>query len=133
LNYDNSTRFGLPSSPAGSLEATSRELNDQDKLVAERQVAQLQRAQAVAVARLSPLRVSLPTRGLRHSFVQVLQTEINKPLTITMNAANDRKMGWFKKASLWSGGFVCLWVIAAVFVTRRPVGGTHPAPTHLNL
>jgi hypothetical protein len=65
------------------------------------------------------LRVSLPTRGLRHSFAQVLQTELNKPLTITMTAANDRQTGWFKQIAMWSSGFLALWIIAAVAVARR--------------
>ena len=74
----------------------------------------MQKAQAVAVARVTPLRVNLPTRGLRHSFVQVLQTEVNKPLTITLSAANDRHIGWLRTTLLWAGVFLVLWLIAAV-------------------
>ena len=49
----------------------------------------------------------------RYSFVQILQTEINKPLTISFSAVNERQMGWFKKAVLWGGGFALLWLVAA--------------------
>ena len=47
-----------------------------DAEVAGQQWDKLEKAQQVAVAKVAPLRVSLPTRGVRFSFTQVLQTEI---------------------------------------------------------
>jgi len=90
-----------------------------DVKVAEQQVAQLQKAQAVAVTRATPLRVNLPTRGLRHSFSQVLQIEQDKPLTIRFNASNDRQMGWTKTFALWAAGFAGVWILAAFAVSLR--------------
>ena len=84
------------------------------------QVAQLQKAQAVAVTRVTPLRVNLPTRGLRHSFVQVLQTEVDKPLTVQLSAHNDRNTGWFMQSLWWIGGLLLLWGLAAVALLFRP-------------
>jgi hypothetical protein len=122
LNYDNSVRFGQDgANQTGGQQGQQQREIQYDVKVAERQVAQVQKAQAVAVTRVTPLRVNLPTRGLRHSFVQVLQTEVNKPLTITLRAANDRQMGWLKTASLWMGGFIALWIFAAAATfVRRP-------------
>jgi hypothetical protein len=118
-NFDNSPRFGLDIAEPGSPPEPQPAFG-YDTKVLERQVTQLQRAQAVALTRVTPLRVSLPTRGVRHSFAQVLQTEINKPLTITLAAANDRQMGWLKTIALGSGGFIILWILAAAAIARRP-------------
>lgn len=90
-----------------------------DKKVAEQQVAQLQKAQAVAVTRVTPLRVNLPTRGLRHGFVQVLQTEVNKPLSVRFTASNDRRSGWLISAARWIGAGLTLWLLAAVALLFR--------------
>lgn len=92
---------------------------DYDARVAEQQVAQLQKAQALTETRVAPLRVNLPTRGLRYSFVQALQTEPNKPLTIRLHARNERERGWVAAAALWLGGFGLLWIVAAVTLAAR--------------
>jgi hypothetical protein len=92
---------------------------DYETDVAQRQVEVLQKAQAVAVSRVQPLRVNLPTRGLRHAFTQVLQTEVNKPLTVSLYAASTRETGWFKLVLLWGGGFLALWIVAAFAASRR--------------
>jgi len=61
-----------------------------DTAAAEQQWEKLQQAQEVAVAKVRPLRVNLPTRGLRHSFAQVLQTETGKPMLVSFTADNTR-------------------------------------------
>ena len=111
------------------LESLDRKLSEYDEKAAEQQVVQLQKAQAVAVTRVTPLRVNLPTRGLRHSFVQVLQTEVDKPLTIRLSAASEREAGWFKLTALWLGGFAVIWMMAAVLIhfRRRVEAGTTSA------
>ncbi|MBI4026254.1 MAG: hypothetical protein HY360_14805 [Verrucomicrobia bacterium] len=91
-----------------------------DAEAAEQQWAKLQQAQELAVARVQPLRVNLPTRGARHSFTQVLQTEIKKPMTIQFVAVNTREIGWFNSSILAMGGFVALWVMAAIGLPKRP-------------
>jgi hypothetical protein len=86
---------------------------DYDARVAEQQVARLRKAQAVAVVRVQPLRVALPTRGVRHAFAQVLQTGYDKSLVVTMRATATRGMGWGRTLA-WSGaGFAALWIACA--------------------
>jgi hypothetical protein len=118
LSAANSARFGMP--PSNYLIPQQKQAAEVEAKVAEQQARQLQKAQAVAVTRVGPLHVNLPTRGLRHSFVQVLQTEVNQPLTVTLRAANDRQMGWLKTLVLCAGGFVALWIAAALLLSYRP-------------
>lgn len=92
---------------------------DYDARVAEQQVAQLRRAQAVAVARVQPLRVTLPTRGVRHAFAQVLQTGTDKRLTVTLGAAGKRGMGPLKRSAVVVAGFGALWAVCALAAGRR--------------
>ncbi|MBI3418071.1 MAG: hypothetical protein HY043_22505 [Verrucomicrobia bacterium] len=117
LAVENSIRLGVEVEQLREVE--DRKLGEYDEKMAERQVAQLQKAQAVTVTRVTPLRVNLPTRGLRHSFVQVLQTEVDKPLTIRFSAANEREAGWLKLAMLWLGGFAVVWMLAATLINFR--------------
>jgi hypothetical protein len=90
---------------------------------ARRQVQALQKMQAIGVAPLQPLRVNLPTRGLRHSFTQVLQTETDKPLTVRLTAQHTRKSGSFRRLLFWITGFTALWIgvrIGVGFRSPRP-------------
>jgi len=89
-----------------------------DVKIVEQQVAQLQKAQALSQVRLTPLRVNLPTRGLRHAFVQVLQTEVNVPLTISLKAVNDREMGWATRLALGAAGFLALYLLSILAVRK---------------
>ena len=57
---------------------------------AEAQWTKLAQAQKVAAAKLQPPHVNLPLHGLRYAFAQVLQTEVNKPMTIQLQAANTK-------------------------------------------
>ena len=79
----------------------------------------LQKAQEVTVATVQPLRVNLPLRGQRHAFTQVLQTEVNKPLTVEFTARNLKAGGWLKPIALSLGAFLALWIAVAVFAQRR--------------
>jgi hypothetical protein len=89
-----------------------------DEQVAGQQWDALQKAQQLTVTRLQPLRANLPTRGVRHSFSQVLQTEVNKPMTVQFTAANARHVGWFARLLYLLAGFALLWIFAAVVVSR---------------
>ena len=71
------------------------------------------------MAKVQPLRVNLPTRGLRHSFTQVLQTEVNKPMTIEFRAANTANIGWLKLMFNAIAGFLAIWLFVAVGFNRR--------------
>jgi hypothetical protein len=69
----------------------------------------------------------LPTRGERHSFFQVLQTEVNKPMTISFAAANNKASSVLKTLLTFAGGFLLLWIFVSVAANRaaRP---TRSAP-----
>src|SRR5205823_5560899 len=92
-----------------------------DNTAAEAQWTKLQQAQDLAVAKVQPIRVSLPTRGLRHAFTQVLQTEGGKPLTIRLMASNSRVTSWPERIAGPVAGFVVLWALVALLnrTTRK--------------
>lgn len=89
-----------------------------DTAAAEQQWEKLQQAQEIAVAKVRPLRVNLPTRGLRHTFTQVLQTETGKAMTVGFSAANTKAVSWPKRIGGGAAGFVLLWAVVA-FVSGR--------------
>jgi prepilin-type processing-associated H-X9-DG protein len=91
-----------------------------DEKTAEQQWDKLRGAQEVVVARVQPLRVNLPTHGVRHSFTQVLQTEVFKPMTIEFAAASTATAGWPLRIGLSVAGFVIVWlVVNAVLIHQR--------------
>jgi len=78
----------------------------------------LQEAQEVGMERVRPLRVNLPTRGVRAAFTQALQTEIGKPMIIQFAAANTKAVSWPKRLALGGFVFLALWGGVAT-VSRR--------------
>jgi hypothetical protein len=62
--------------------------------------------------------VNLPTRGLRHSFTQVLQTEVNKPMTIQFRAESLNDGGWLKLILNGVAAFLLLWMLTAIAMSR---------------
>ncbi|MCI0747225.1 MAG: hypothetical protein L0Y58_17615 [Verrucomicrobia subdivision 3 bacterium] len=50
----------------------------------------------------------------------MLQTEVQKPLTIHFEARNTHAAGWFKRASYSIAGFVLLWILVSLYDARRP-------------
>src|ERR1019366_1661798 len=90
-----------------------------DANVAGLQWDKLEKAQQVAVAKVAPLRVNLPTRGVHFSFGQVLQTELRKPMTIRLLAENTKVPSWTNRIGLSVLGFVVLWAIAAACNRRK--------------
>ena len=91
--------------------------------VAAQQWDKLEKAQQVAVAKVSPLRVNLPTRGVRHTFSQVLQTEIRKPMTVRLVAENTKDPNWFTRAALVVVAFGVLWLVIAWLSQRAARSG----------
>lgn len=92
-----------------------------DAQVAELQWDKLQRAQEIASAAARPLRVNLPARGLRHSFAQVLQTEVGKPMQIRFSASNDKVASWPLRLGGLLAGFLGLWAaVSWILETRKP-------------
>jgi hypothetical protein len=90
-----------------------------DLETASKQLEKLQQAQALTATRTGPLRVNLPTRGVSHSFVQVLQTEVDKPMTVEFHAANTKagNVPWRVAGGL--AAFAALWLITALAMRRR--------------
>jgi hypothetical protein len=86
---------------------------------AEKQWAKLQQAQEIVATKVQPLRVNLPARGLRYSFTQVLQTEVNKPMTIRFEAASDKTGHWLSRIAWALGAFLVLWAMVAMVSVRK--------------
>jgi hypothetical protein len=114
----NAARFGLDAEAVAGQK--SKATAEYDARMAEQQVAQLFKAQLVAENRVAPLRANLPTRGLRYSFIQALQTETDRPLTIRLRASNEARTGWFTRFLQYGLGFVVLWIGAALALRLRP-------------
>ncbi|HLP75614.1 MAG TPA: hypothetical protein VK327_01740 [Candidatus Paceibacterota bacterium] len=92
-----------------------------DSSAAQQQWTKLQQAQEMAAAKVQPLHVNLPIRGIRRAFTQVLQTEVNKPMTIQLAAASTKTVSWPRRAATGTIAFIVLWgaVIAGSRMTRR--------------
>jgi autotransporter-associated beta strand protein len=86
---------------------------------AEQQAEKLQKVQEIAVAKVMPLRVNLPTHGVRHAFTQVLQTEIGKPMTVALVATNTAATSWPVTMGLSLLGLAALWAVVAVSLRKR--------------
>jgi hypothetical protein len=128
--YENSVKksAGLQSRDAEEQQGKQvAQMLDYDETIAERQWDVLQKAQEISVAKIQPLRVNLPKRGIRHSFSQVLQTEVNKPMTVQLTATNTRQIGWFRGLLLFAGGFLMLWIFVSVVTNRLPSRASAPA------
>jgi len=68
-----------------------------------------------------PLRVNLPTRGLRHSFSQVLQTEVGKPMLVSFVASSAKAASWPMRIGLFVLSFVGLWAGVRWVLTQRKI------------
>jgi type II secretory pathway pseudopilin PulG len=110
--------FTLNNGSPGAAQQPSLLAGQYDAAAAEAQWTRLQQAQEVAIARVQPIRVNLPTRGLRHVFSQVLQTEISKPMTIRLMAVNSKRVNWAKRLTVAAGGFGLLWLLVARVTAR---------------
>ena len=87
------------------------------KETAARQWDRLQRAQEIGEARIRPLHVVLPQRGIKYSFTQPLKSKPWDPMTIEFKASKSGTGGFLS----WGGGtlaaFLALW--AVVVISRR--------------
>jgi hypothetical protein len=91
-----------------------------DNTEAGEQWNKLQQAQEIAAARVLPLRVNLPVRGLRYVFSQVLQTETDKPLTIQMFAASTKAVSWPARMAKSACAFFLLWGVVLTLIRLTP-------------
>jgi hypothetical protein len=102
---------GVASLPQGAVQI--------DEKAAEQQWEKLQQSQELATATVQPLRVNLPTHGVRHSFNQVLQTEIGKSMSVQFAAASTRGVGWPMRIGMSVAGFAVLWLISHLALQKR--------------
>lgn len=124
---DNATKLGLQVdgylARGGDAKGAQAQAGQQvllyDEQAAEQQLEKLQKAQEVNVTTVQPLRVNLPLRGQRHVFTQVLQTEVNKPMTVEFAARNLKAGGWLKPIALTLAAFLVLWLAVAIFAERK--------------
>ncbi|HXA44606.1 MAG TPA: hypothetical protein VNZ25_03795, partial [Candidatus Angelobacter sp.] len=91
-----------------------------DNAAAGEQWNKLQQAQEIAVARVLPLHVNLPVRGLCYVFSQVLQTETDKPLTIQMFAASVKAVSWPSRMMKLAAAFFLLWGMVLILIRLTP-------------
>ena len=113
--YDFFQRNAGMSSAAGKLpdQPVDRMAPDSDD-AAGRQWAKLQESQDIAAARVQPLHVNLPVRGLHVAFTQVLQTEAGRPMTIQLFAASTKAVSWPMRGLFATGAFLILWAMVAI-------------------
>jgi hypothetical protein len=117
FGYGAITKSGAGTVQLGVQAAQQSARTDAD--AAAKQYDKLQQAQELAVARVLPLRVNLPTHGAKHAFTQVLQTEIGKPMTVRFHATNTRATSWLATAGMGAAAFVVLWILTAIALGRR--------------
>ncbi|HXR08337.1 MAG TPA: hypothetical protein VN765_13455, partial [Candidatus Acidoferrum sp.] len=98
----------------------------EEEAVARQQWSKLAQSQQLAVARVQPLRVNLPTRGLHHGFTQVLQTQVDEPLSIQFTAANSRGGGLIRSMFDCFLVLILLWAVVKFLLALRP-GEPEPA------
>jgi hypothetical protein len=113
--YLNASKTWATSQAETAMPAQPMQMQQQ---AAEQQWDKLQQAQEVAATKVKPLRVNLPTHGVRHSFSQVLQTEERKPMTIQFVASSTRAMGWPMRIGLSVAALVLLWIVVSVALSR---------------
>ncbi|MHB8519503.1 MAG: type II secretion system protein [Limisphaerales bacterium] len=118
---ENNTRLNNGAIDAGLTAQSQQRVTQTDGYadVAGQQWEKLEAAQQLAVAKVTPLHVNLPARGVRYSFTQVLQTEVNKPMTIGLFAENTKTPNWLGRLGLGAASFVLLWVLMSVVARRR--------------
>jgi type II secretory pathway pseudopilin PulG len=119
--FENNARLNNEAADFGSVVQTQQRVMqiDGDADMAGKQWEKLEAAQQLAVAKVTPLHVNLPARGVRYSFTQVLQTEVNKPMTIGLFAENTKTPSWLGRLGLGAMAFVLLWVLMSVVARRR--------------
>lgn len=112
-------RFALKDELRQIDQPTQSRADEAEQKAAEQQWEKLQQSQELAAAKVQPLRVNLPTHGVRHTFKQVLQTESGKPMTVQFSAANTRAASWVMRIGLPLIGFAVMWLVVNAMVQHR--------------
>jgi len=115
---NNSAYFRQDTAAQAQQQGVQLQLDDKS---AQQQWERLQKAQEVATTTVRPLRVNLPTRGLRHAFSQVLQTEVGKPMLVSFVAASAKAASWPLRIVLFAAGFIGLWALVNWALGQRKV------------
>ncbi|HEV2329453.1 MAG TPA: LamG-like jellyroll fold domain-containing protein [Verrucomicrobiae bacterium] len=100
---------------AGGMDQEFASRSQYSNASAGEQWEKLQQAQEIATARVQPLHVNLPIRGLRFAFTQVLQTETGKPMIIQLFAENTKAVHWPARLLEVACAFLVLWATVAMF------------------
>jgi hypothetical protein len=98
--------------------ATAQQTQEREEAAA-RQYERLQQAQELVVATVRPLHVNLPRRGVRYAFVQPLQTETGKPMTVHFRAVNASGVSLPLGIGVGAATFAGLWLLVALMQRRR--------------
>jgi hypothetical protein len=97
----------------------TRDQTVNEEYAAAQQWERLQQAQELGQAKVLPLHVSLPRRGVRLAFTQALQTEAGRPMTVEFRAVNSRGISAPLALAGGLGGFLALWIALALLLRRR--------------
>lgn len=125
---DFGVRNGIAAGSISTLSGQVQPAPQYDSAAAQDQWARLQQAQEISTAKIQPLHVNLPVRGVHYTFTQVLQTEIGKPMTIELFADNAKAVNWPMRMLVAAGAFLLLWAVVA-FVTRLTLSTAHSRET----
>ena len=88
-----------------------------DERTAERQVAEVQKAQRLTEQHIAPLRINIPERGRFYSFSQSSQMETGQAMEVKFEVVNTRETQW---GWTFAGGIAALAaLIGLVALTRR--------------
>ncbi|MBT3296094.1 MAG: hypothetical protein HN383_12545 [Verrucomicrobia bacterium] len=89
------------------------------KETAARQWDRLQRAQEIGEARIRPIHVVLPQRGIKYTFTQPLQSKPWDPMTIKFSAARAGAGGVWGWVGTSVVGFLVIWLAVAAGRRRQ--------------
>jgi hypothetical protein len=92
-----------------------------DKLVqvAEEQARKIRKTQKVSVSKVTPLRISVPVRGLHYVFEQVLWVPGDAPVSVEARARRAYSAGWGATAAVLLVGLAGLRLFIGACMARR--------------
>ncbi|MDG2212782.1 MAG: hypothetical protein P8M70_03055, partial [Verrucomicrobiota bacterium] len=120
---------GTPIDSSGQMSAQGRTallINDKETVERQkRQIDEIERIQKrVTTGEVTPLNINLPRDGVFIAFSQPLQTEKDKPMTISFEAENTRRTNWWVVLA-WSvlGISLLFFLVQAIrhFALCKPV------------
>jgi type II secretory pathway pseudopilin PulG len=113
--FKNGGQLATEGQPTNAPQQTSS--SSDETTAAGEQWTRLQQAQEIVAANVQPLRMNLPMRGEHLAFMQVLQTEVGRPMTFVLNAENTKTVHWPSRLGCCVLAFLALW--GCVFILSR--------------